>query len=191
MLLLLVILAVGISLTSFIIHTQSSSHPRALPLAPLEPGEFAPDFSLRNVQKEAQANPVTLGHLLRNGPVVIIFDMGLHCSACAGELATFGSHIREFQSAGIQVIAISNEHPSQTLEALETTGPIPFPLLYDPDNNTARAYGLVSANGGVEERTFYVDETRHIRHAYKPDQSGGEIPQLLALKHRAQNAPPN
>jgi peroxiredoxin len=111
--------------------------------------------------------------------------MGLHCSACAGELTAFGAQIQDFQKAGIQVVAITDENPSETLECLETLPPIPFPLLYDPDNSTARAYGLISPNGGVEERTFYIDETQHIRHSYKPDQPGGGIPQLLALKSQA------
>src|SRR5205809_669256 len=85
---LVIILAIVAAFVLTLVTMRPPSPPRrgALQVAPLEPGQLAPSFSLRNVQKDAPLNPVTLAHLLQNGPVVVIFNMGLHCSACAGEL---------------------------------------------------------------------------------------------------------
>jgi peroxiredoxin len=148
---------------------------------PLEAGEIAPDFSLSDAQRGADAKPVALAQLLDQGPVVLIFNMGLHCPACAGELWAFGARIEDFRAAGIQVAAVSDEDPADIREDLKSLPGVPFPLLYDPGDATARAYGLVGANG-VEERTFYIDQTGRVRDAYRPDQPGGGIPRLLALK---------
>lgn len=150
-------------------------------VAPIALGAPAPDFSLRNAQKEDHADPVTLSRLVQTGPVVLIFHIGLQCPVCAQNLREYAARMDDFKKAGIQVVALSAQDPADTRIGVENWGSFPFPLLWDPDNVTARAYGLETPDGGILDGAFLVDQNRRIQLAERSNEPFGDISRLLEL----------
>jgi peroxiredoxin len=146
---------------------------------PIAAGAPAPDFSLRDAQKDERADPVTLSRLVQKGPVVIIFHIGLQCPICAQNLLTYAARMDDFKKAGIQVVAISPQDPAETRATAENWGGFPFPLLWDPDNKTARAYGLEIPDYGFLDGAFLVDKDRRIQLAERSNEPFGDISRLL------------
>jgi peroxiredoxin len=119
-------------------------------------GRLAPDFTLRDAQQKDGTATVTLSRLVKQGPVIIIFHKGLYCPDCAVHLDMFASRMEAIRNAGIQVVAISPELPEETRANRENYPAIEFPLLWDPDNKVAEAYGLETPGGWYLDGTFVV-----------------------------------
>ena len=62
----------------------------------VEISQKAPDFTL----PDALGNPVTLSHLLRQGPVVISFYRGAWCPYCNLELRAYQRVLPQLQELG-------------------------------------------------------------------------------------------
>jgi peroxiredoxin len=152
----------------------------APPKTPLEIGDKAPDFSLRDAQKEEGSEPVALSRLVDRGPVVVIFHRGLLCPVCMQHLQELAGQIADFRDAGIQVIAIGPDTRDEAREAIEIYGAFPFLLLSDPDDKTALAYGLEAPEGLILDAVFVVDRERRIRLAEKSNEPVGKASELLA-----------
>ena len=105
-------------------------------------GTPAPDFSLRNVDGQM----VSLSDF-QGRPALLVIFMCNHCpfvKHIAEQLAQLG---REYQAAGVGVVAISSndianhpeDSPEQMIHEVEQRG-YSFPYLYDEDQDVAIAY---------------------------------------------------
>lgn len=116
----------------------------------LQKGDAAPDFTL----SDALCSPVTLSHLLKQGPVVIAFYRGAWCPYCNLQLHAYQQALPQIQASGASLIAISPQMPDHSLSLAEKRA-LTFAVLSDEGNMVARQFGLV----------FSIDEA--VRATYK------------------------
>jgi peroxiredoxin len=103
----------------------------------LRVGEYAPDFDLVSNAGDI----ITLGELIRSGPVVMSFYWGGWSRCCTLYLSAFQEAVEEFAAAGARVVAVSAER-SADLRATAHFNRLDFDLLSDPDGKVARLFGL-------------------------------------------------
>jgi len=101
-------------------------------------GKPAPDFELNDDLEQS----VSLRGTLRDAPVVLVFYYGYHCNHCVGQLFGLNEDLQRFKELGTQVVAISADPPELTAKRFSEYGRFEFPVLSDPDNEVARAYGV-------------------------------------------------
>ncbi|MEL6330743.1 MAG: peroxiredoxin-like family protein [Planctomycetota bacterium] len=100
-------------------------------------GDTAPDVTLTNTDGER----VTLGTLLEDGPVVMIFYRGSWCPICNGSLKKFDKLHSEFESAGATVIGVAPELPASALAFEEKNG-FRLGIYSDVGSEAAQAFGV-------------------------------------------------
>jgi peroxiredoxin len=102
----------------------------------------------------------------RGKPVVVIFYLGYQCLHCAEQLQAFAPLAKEFQDAGIALVAISTDDDAGLARSIENykSGAFPFPLASDPALGVFRAF---RAHDDFENRplhgTFFVDGAGLVR----------------------------
>jgi peroxiredoxin len=83
-------------------------------------------------------------------------------------LRSFERNLREFESRGVQIAAISVDSPRESSDLARSQG-YTFPLLCDPDMAAIRAYGVLHQHGGehgqdiARPAEFLVDRSGTIR----------------------------
>jgi peroxiredoxin len=92
----------------------------------LTEGAPALDFTL----PDAFGNPVTLSHLLQQGPVVITFYRGAWCPYCKPTLRAYQQASPQIQEAGASLVAISPQTPEHS-RALVEKEELTFAVLSD------------------------------------------------------------
>ena len=102
--------------------------------------DTAPDFEL----PDALGKTVRLADLLADGPVVISFYRGSWCPYCKLELHALQEHLPQFKERGASLVAISPQHPDESLNTAEKND-LTFTVLSDVGNAVAHQYGLVFA----------------------------------------------
>ena len=99
----------------------------------------APDFSVTS----GDGSPVTLARF-RGKPVVVIFYLGYGCLHCVKQLHAFEPLAKEYEAAGITLLAISTDAPTDLSRATEAAqrqaGPFPFALASDAGLEAFRRY---------------------------------------------------
>jgi peroxiredoxin len=123
----------------------------------LKEGAYVPDFTL----PDAQGQAVTLSHLLKSGPVVIVFYRGAWCPYCNVQLHAYQQMLPQIQASGASLVAISPQTPDQSLSLAEKQA-LTFAVLSDVGNQVARQFGLV----------FTIDEAVRTAHL----QVGANLP---------------
>lgn len=118
---------------------------QVLPEEPLEVGDQAPNFKLRN----AGGDWVDLRSTLQRGPVVLTFYRGVWCPYCNSELQSLERVLPQIRELGATVLALSPETREHVQENLEKNK-LSFELLSDEDNHIAKRYGLAFT---LDERT--------------------------------------
>ncbi|WP_213804071.1 redoxin domain-containing protein [Granulicella sp. dw_53] len=109
-----------------------------------EPGDVAPAFSL----KSQSGSPVSLKGY--KGDWVILFFFGDHSSEDIGLIAReLQRDLAKYSSYTASVIGIGRTSPESNQKWADENG-LTFPLLSDPDQAIAKAYG-VQADGGIYE----------------------------------------
>jgi peroxiredoxin len=137
---------------------------------PLETGELAPDFSLRDQHGET----VTLSTYRGEKAVVLMFYPFAFSGVCTGELCEVRDNLPSFESDHVQLLAISCD-PVYSLRAFAEQDGLTFPLLSDfwPHGEVAQAYGVLNEKRGCADRsTFIVDRDGVLRwsvHNNMPD----------------------
>lgn len=117
----------------------------------------------------------TLGGERAKGPVVVVFYYGYVCTHCVGQLFAINKDIEKFRELGAQVLAVSPDRPEVTLERFAQFGPFQFPVVSDPANKVAAAYGAFEpARGEAPEKkqhgTFIVDRDGSVTWAFLGDE---------------------
>lgn len=103
----------------------------------LKVGDKAPLFTL----KDPDGNPVSSIDLLAKGPLVLTFYRGVWCPYCNMELQALQDFLPTLQETGANLLAISPQIAANSRKAVRTHG-LAFPVLSDPHNDVADAFGL-------------------------------------------------
>lgn len=100
-------------------------------------GELAPLFTL----PDATGKPVSLEHLLGNGPVVVVFYRGAWCPFCDLHLRGLQEALPDIQRRGASLVAISPQAPDASLPFTERLA-LGFQVLSDVDQSVIAAWRL-------------------------------------------------
>jgi peroxiredoxin len=106
--------------------------------APLQPGDPAPDFTLRAVDSEGT---VSLAEYRGRAPVLLAFERGLWCAFCRRHLARLSAIREKLASVGVETLAILATEPERARLYLQYH-PIGLPLAADPGLESHHSYGL-------------------------------------------------
>jgi len=121
----------------------------------LKVGDAAPEFSTTAVLSD-QATPIKLSDY-RGRKVVLYFYPKDNTPGCTKEACTFRDGFNDLQRWGIVLLGCSIDS-ADSHRAFARKYSLPFPLLLDPDNKIAKAYG--ADNGipilGLDRRVTYV-----------------------------------
>lgn len=101
-------------------------------------GDLAPDFELEN----ANGKKVKLKDLLSKGPIVLTWYRGAWCPYCNLQLSTYQMVLDKINALGANLVAITPQLPDKSLNQIEKNK-LKFEVLSDPDNKTAKKYGIV------------------------------------------------
>lgn len=103
----------------------------------LKAGDRAPAFTLN----DPDGKPVASTDLLARGPLVVSFYRGVWCPYCNMELQALQAALPEFQAVGASLVAISPQMAANSRKSLRQNE-LAFPILSDPHNDVAAAFGL-------------------------------------------------
>jgi peroxiredoxin (alkyl hydroperoxide reductase subunit C) len=129
----------------------------------LNPGSEAPNFTLRNQNREE----VTLSSFRGRQSALLVFYPFAFSAICTGELSAVRDDLATFQNPAVQVLAVSVDHPF-VLRAWADAHGYTFPLLSDfwPHGDVATRYGVFNSGAGFAQRgTFLVDQDGVVRFA--------------------------
>lgn len=103
----------------------------------LKAGDKAPAFALNDPDGKA----VSSATLLAEGPLVVSFYRGVWCPYCNMELQALQAALPTFQSFGANLVAISPQTAPNSRKSVRQNA-LGFPILSDPHNDVAAAFGL-------------------------------------------------
>ncbi len=123
---------------------------------PLQTGQPAPDFSLR----DQHGRTVTLSELRGRKAAVVMFFPFAFSSVCTGELGAVRDRLPSLASDHAEIVAVSCDH-FFSLRALADRDGLEFPLLSDfwPHGAVARAYDSFDEQGGFANRSTFIVDT--------------------------------
>ena len=103
----------------------------------LKAGDVAPLFVL----KDPGGRSVSAAELLAQGPLVVSFYRGVWCPYCNMELEALQEALPALRELGANLVAISPQNAVNSRKSVRMNG-LDFPILSDPGNETAAAFGL-------------------------------------------------
>jgi peroxiredoxin len=130
---------------------------------PVEVGERAPDFTLR----DQNGQNVTLSSFRGQQNVLLIFYPFAFSRICTGELCQLRDELPSYQPDDLQVLAVSVDSPF-ALKSYAQAEHYQFPMLADfwPHGAVAQAYGVFNDISGMANRgTFLIDKDGMVRFA--------------------------
>jgi peroxiredoxin len=102
---------------------------------PIEPGRFAPTFSLPALAGDASLSLESL-----RGKVVLLNFWATWCKPCEDEMPAMESLYRELGSEGFELVAVSVDDDRREVEEFTARMGLTFPILLDPEKRVADAY---------------------------------------------------
>ena len=103
----------------------------------LKASDKAPAFTL----KDADGKDVSSADLLELGPLIVSFYHGVWRPYCNMELQALQAVLPAFEAAGARLVAISPQTAPNSRRSVRQNG-LGFPILSDPRNDVAAAFGL-------------------------------------------------
>lgn len=139
-----------VALVSFILVNCADTKPK------LRPGARVPEFSL----KDGTGASFSLTREREDKLVVIIF-MSTHCPASNGYNRRMAELHRDYAQKGVTILGVNSNAAEAAEEVLEHAGKhdIQFPVLKDPGNSVADAYGAQ-----VTPEAFVIDRAGVLRY---------------------------
>ena len=142
----------------------------------LNAGDRAPAFTLN----DAAGSAVSLADYAGRS-VVVYFYPKAATPGCTTEACDFRDNLNSLASAGYDVVGISSDG-QESLQSFAADQSLTFPLLSDPDHETAKAYGaygdkdlggkiitgtlrstiVVNPDGTVKSAEYNVDAQGHV-----------------------------
>jgi peroxiredoxin len=135
-----------------------------------EVGKAAPDFTL----KDQAGNDVSLSSFKGKSAVALHFYPFTFTGVCEGELCRIRDDYRDFERAGVQVLAVSCDSRHAQRVWAEQQG-FNFPVLSDfwPHGAVAKDYGVFNDQLGCAIRaTFLIDKNGKIVDEFRTDSLG-------------------
>jgi peroxiredoxin len=117
----------------------------------LKIGDRAPDFELQ----DQNGREVKLADYLGKKNVVLAFYIKAFTGGWTRELNEYQADIAKFETADIQVIAISVDSPSKNAAFADALG-LKFPVLSDPQRLVSRRYGVLIPLLRLAKRVTFV-----------------------------------
>lgn len=150
-------------------------------------GATAPDFTLRTLDDR----PVSLGSLVRKGPVVLVVLRGwpgYQCPICTKQVRDFAARAAEFRERGAQVVMVypgpADQLKAHAQEFLQNKDwPAEFLFVVDPDYIFTNAYGLrwEADKETAYPSTFVIARGGRIEFAQVSRTHGGRVAATRAL----------
>lgn len=148
----------------------------------LEPGQQAPNFSL----KDQHGETVKLSEL-RGSRVVLFAYPAAMTPACTKEACEFQEATAPLEAAGYTVLGISPDDTDKLARFAERDS-LEYPLLSDPDHGTLSEYGAYGEKQnygrtytGVIRSTFVIDAKGKIEHALYNVKATGHVARVRKL----------
>ena len=126
-------------------------------------------------------------------PVLLVFYLGSGCSHCIEQLNTLGPIAKDYQAAGINIIAVGTENPAELnktfVQAKDAQG-FPFPIVADPALTAFKAYRTFDDFENIPlHGTFLIDPAGYVRWQDISYQPMGDMKWLLTECKRLLNLP--
>jgi peroxiredoxin Q/BCP len=139
----------------------------------LAAGDPVPEVEARN----QDGAPVALSRY-RGHPLVVYFYPKDRTSGCTIEAHAFRSDYPKFKELGVEILGVSNDDVASHQNFCEQEA-LPFPLLADPDQVVARAFGVKSTLGFYQRITFVIDADGVVRQVFDPVRPAGHAQEVL------------
>ena len=131
-------------------------------MAPIQPGERAPDFTLPDQTGES----VTLSELLKDSAVVLFFYPQDDTPGCTREACSFRDAFEDFVEAGATVVGISSDSTGSHRRFADKYN-LPFTLVSDATGSVRAAYRVPKNLFILPGRTtFVIDRTGTVRMSF-------------------------
>lgn len=148
----------------------------------LEPGQAAPDFSL----KDQNGDTVSLADLRGSRIVLFVYPAAM-TPGCTIEACDFRDSLAPLQAAGYRVLGVSPDEVEK-LKRFEERDGLTYTLLSDPDLELLQAYGAYGEKNlygkikvAVIRSTFVIDESGRIEHALYNVKATGHVARVRKL----------
>ncbi|WP_084516843.1 thioredoxin-dependent thiol peroxidase [Microtetraspora niveoalba] len=146
----------------------------------LEPGDAAPDFTLR----DADGNEVSLDSF-RGRRVILYFYPAAMTPGCTKQACDFRDNLNSLTGHGFAVLGVSKDTPAK-LQRFREHDSLTFPLLSDAGLDVHKAYGAYGEKQnygktimGVIRSTFVIDADGKIEKALYNVKATGHVARLL------------
>ncbi|HLT10335.1 MAG TPA: thioredoxin-dependent thiol peroxidase [Micromonosporaceae bacterium] len=147
----------------------------------LQPGDPAPDFTLRTDTEEL----LSLSDLRGRRVVLYVYPAAM-TPGCTTQACDFRDSLSALNAAGIDVVGISPDPPEKLAKFRAKEG-LTFPLVSDPDKAVLTAYGAYGEKQnygktvmGVIRSTFVIDPAGKIEKAMYNVKATGHVARLRA-----------
>lgn len=123
----------------------------------------APDFAL----PDQNGKLFQFHESLKQNPYLLVFYPGDFTAVCTKQLCDYRDHLGEFKAFDVNVAGIS-KNSIESHSRFATQNGFAFPLLSDPNEDVAKAYGCRSLLmfGGVSRAIAIVGKNQRIRYHY-------------------------
>ena len=152
----------------------------------LQPGEKAPDFSLRATDKSL----VKLSEY-RGKNVVLLFFPFAFTGVCTKELCYMRDSLAQYENFDAQILAISVDSP-YTLAKWKEEQQFNFPLLSDFNKTVSKKYDTIYKEfalglKGVSKRSAFVIDREGVLRFVEVLENAGELPDFDAIQSVLKN----
>jgi len=152
----------------------------------LSPGDRVPEVAAHKQDGSTVALSAYRGH-----PLVVYFYPKDRTSGCTIEAHDFRVGYPQFKELGVEVVGVSNDDVASHQDFCTKEG-LPFPLLADPDQSMARAFGVKATLGFYQRITFVLDGDGVVRRVFDPVRPAGHAQEVLAaVRGLVGGAPPS
>lgn len=152
----------------------------------LQPGEKAPDFSLRATDKSL----IKLSEY-RGKNVVLLFFPFAFTGVCTKELCYMRDSLAQYENLDAQILAISVDSP-YTLAKWKEEQQFNFPLLSDFNKTVSKKYDTIYKEfalglKGVSKRSAFVIDREGVLRFVEVLENAGELPDFEAIQSLLKN----
>lgn len=126
--------------------------------AQVKVGDPAPDFSLTG--SDGKVHKLSA---LRGQGVVIAWFPKAFTGGCTAECKSLRENSAGLRGQGVALFAASVDEVEKNKEFAKSLE-LDYPILSDPTKATAKAYGVLNANGVASRWTFYIGKDGKIAH---------------------------